>query len=131
MDFSGFVCSVSGRRRLARAVGAEEASDDSRLDGEGEVVDGERFVVGLRQVGDFDHDSIMRPRRLRRIHPRKASHLLPAEYGRGVCRSRSVIGAAGEEQQGGDRHVPIPVASGAIAIASARVALRLRSELLK
>ena len=42
-------------RRLAGAVGAEEAGDDARLHGEREVVDGQLLPVALAQVLDLDH----------------------------------------------------------------------------
>ena len=43
------------RGRLARPVRAEEAGDDSRLDGEAEAVDGALRAVVLRQVVCLDH----------------------------------------------------------------------------
>ena len=43
------------RGRLARSVRAEEAGDDSRLDGEAEPVDGALRAVVLRQVVGLDH----------------------------------------------------------------------------
>jgi hypothetical protein len=43
------------RRRLARAVRAEEPRDPTGLDGEGEVVDGERRAEPLREALDLDH----------------------------------------------------------------------------
>ena len=43
------------RRRLARAVRAEESGDPARLDGHGEVVDGDAGAVLLGQAVDLDH----------------------------------------------------------------------------
>ena len=43
------------RRRLAGAVGAEEAGDDPGLDREGEVVDGDLLAVTLAESVDLDH----------------------------------------------------------------------------
>ena len=47
------------RRRLARAVRAEESGDPARLDGHGEVVDGDAGAVLLGQADDLDHPSSM------------------------------------------------------------------------
>jgi hypothetical protein len=43
------------RRRLAGAVRAEEAGDPARLDGHGEIVDGDAGAVLLGQAVDLDH----------------------------------------------------------------------------
>jgi hypothetical protein len=43
------------RRRLARAVGAQEAGDDSRLHGETEIRDGGPFTVELGETACLDH----------------------------------------------------------------------------
>ena len=42
-------------RRLAGAVGAQEAGDPARGGGEGDVVDGAQAAVRPGQVADFDH----------------------------------------------------------------------------
>jgi hypothetical protein len=42
------------RRRLAGAVGAEKAEDDSRLHRERDVVDGGKSVEALDQIADLD-----------------------------------------------------------------------------
>ena len=47
------------RRRLAGAVGAEEAGDDAGLHGEGEVGNGGGVAVALGEFVDIDHDSII------------------------------------------------------------------------
>src|SRR5690606_24095740 len=49
------------RRRLAGAVGPEEAEDLALLDGEVEVGDGDAVPVPLRQVLDFDHRHLNAP----------------------------------------------------------------------
>ncbi len=67
------------RGRLAGAVRAQEAGDDAGLDGESEVVHREGVAVGLGEVGDVDHASIMKNERWLRIPHRKASQLLPRE----------------------------------------------------
>jgi hypothetical protein len=43
------------RRRLARTVGAKEAGDDPRSDGETEVGDGDPFAVELGETSYLDH----------------------------------------------------------------------------
>jgi hypothetical protein len=43
------------RRRLARAVGAEEAGDPAGLDGDRQAVDGDAAAIRLRQPDELDH----------------------------------------------------------------------------
>jgi hypothetical protein len=43
------------RGGLAGAVRAQEPGDDARLDGEGQVLDGDLLAVALRDMVDFDH----------------------------------------------------------------------------
>src|SRR5262249_18638541 len=47
------------RRRLAGAVGAEEADDLAALDGEADAVEGDRRAVAFDEGGDLDHGAIM------------------------------------------------------------------------
>jgi hypothetical protein len=69
------------RGRLAGAVRAEEAGDDAGADGEAEVVDGELLAVGLGEVGDFDHVSILQIRRRPANPPPGGFSLTPGGVG--------------------------------------------------
>jgi hypothetical protein len=70
------------RRRLARAVWAEEAGDDARLHREREIIDGTLLAVVLRQIPRLDHNATVAAPPEQHLTPNSASYR-PRNDGRG------------------------------------------------